>query len=228
MQETKRIKKKKFNLLKFIIFCLFIYLLFSIILYFFNKPIKNIIILNNYYLDDIEIIEKAKIENYPSFFKTLKSSIEKRIKKINLVKEVKVKKKFNYIVEIDVTEYKILYKLRSNNLYVLENGKSLDITEDIDGIPTLINYVTDEITEKLNDKFNKLDIDIIAKISEIEYTPNEYDEERFLLYMVDENEVYISLNKIDSLNKYFEIVKQLDGHKGILYLDSGNYFEIKE
>ena len=46
--------------------------------------------------------------------------------------------------------------------------------------------------------------------------------------MIDENTVYITLNKIDEFKKYIEIKKQLEGKKGILYLDSGNYFEIKE
>lgn len=228
MQETKKIKKKKFNFLKFLIFCLFIYLLFSITLFLIDKPIKNIIIKNNNYLSDIEIIEQAKIENYPSFFKTLKSTIAKRIKKLSLVEDVKIYKKYNYVVEIDIIEYKILYKIRSNNLYILENGKSLDINKELSGIPTLINFVPGETEEKLNTKFNQLEINVISKISEIEYTPNDFDEERFLLYMIDGNEVYITLSKIENLNKYFEIVKQLEGHKGILYLDSGNYFEIKE
>lgn len=227
MPEAKKIKRKKFNFLKFIIFCLFIYLIFSFAIYLIGKPIKNIIILNNNYLSDIEIIEKAKIENYPSYFKTLKNTMEKRIKKLDIVKDVEIKKKFGYIVEIDVTEFKILYQMRANNSYVIEGGKVLNLNKVINGIPVLINYVPDEIEEKMNKKMAKLKINIIAKISEIEYTPSDFDNERFLLYMIDGNEVYITLNKLENLNKYIEIAKQLEGHQGILYLDSGNYFEIK-
>ena len=65
-------------------------------------------------------------------------------------------------------------------------------------------------------------------ISEIEYSKTSYDKERFKLYMNDGNEVYITIDKIDKLNKYKSIVKKLDNKKGILYLDSGNYLEIKE
>ena len=46
--------------------------------------------------------------------------------------------------------------------------------------------------------------------------------------MKDGNEVYITLNKINELNNYTKIKRQLGDKKGILYLDSGNYFEIKE
>ena len=39
---------------------------------------------------------------------------------------------------------------------------------------------------------------------------------------------HITLDKIEKLNKYNEIYAELDGKKGILNLDSGNSFEIKE
>ena len=46
--------------------------------------------------------------------------------------------------------------------------------------------------------------------------------------MVDGNEVYITISKMDKLNKYLSIIEKLDNKKGILYLDSGNYLEIKK
>lgn len=46
--------------------------------------------------------------------------------------------------------------------------------------------------------------------------------------MNDDNVVYITLNKIKEFNDYNKIKDQLGSHKGVLYLDSGNYFEIKE
>ena len=78
------------------------------------------------------------------------------------------------------------------------------------------------------DKFSLLNSDVITKISEIEYVPNNYDKERFVFYMNDLNEVYITLNKLKEFNKYNNIKKQIGINKGILYLDSGNFFEIKE
>ena len=46
--------------------------------------------------------------------------------------------------------------------------------------------------------------------------------------MNDGNQVYITINRLNLLNKYIDIVKKLDNKNGILYLDSGNYFEIKK
>ena len=45
--------------------------------------------------------------------------------------------------------------------------------------------------------------------------------------MDDGNEVYITLTKIEKINKYNEIVEKMDGSHGIIYLDSGDYIEIK-
>ena len=73
-----------------------------------------------------------------------------------------------------------------------------------------------------------IDDSILLKISEIEYAPNDVDSERFILNMNDGNLVYINLNKIEKINKYNSIYSKLDGKKGIIYLDSGDYVEIKE
>ena len=45
--------------------------------------------------------------------------------------------------------------------------------------------------------------------------------------MVDQNYVYITLPKITKINKYNSIIKELEDKKGIIYLDSGDYVEIK-
>ena len=46
--------------------------------------------------------------------------------------------------------------------------------------------------------------------------------------MDDGNLVYITLTKIEKLNKYNDIKDKMDNKTGIIYLDSGNYIEIKD
>ena len=46
--------------------------------------------------------------------------------------------------------------------------------------------------------------------------------------MNDGNLVYITLPKIAKINKYNSIYSGLEGKKGIIYLDSGDYVEVKE
>lgn len=226
--KVKRIKRRRFNFKKFFKFLLFLSILIISFMYLSKVPIKNIIISGNNNLSDEIIIETARIEEYPSFIKTFSKSIEKRINKLSLVKSVEVNKLWGYKIEIVVTEYKILYQIRSSGEYVLDTGEKVQDLNLQSIPPILINYVPDEVHNKMVKKFSDLEEEIIIKISEIEYSPTNFDTERFLLYMNDGNEVYITLNKTKELNKYTNIKKQIGEKKGILYLDSGNYFEIKE
>lgn len=228
MSDTKKVRKKRFNFLKFLVFILFLYIIITGTLYIIDIPIKNIVILNNNYLNDEKIIEIAKIEDYPSFFKTFSFNIKKRLKKLELIEDVKIKKKWGYKLVIEVKEKKILYISRNDNLYTFNSGDVLELGYIITGVPVLINFVPDDIKNEFNEKFSKLTMNTISKISEIEYSPTGYDSKRFVLYMNDSNMIYITISKLEKLNKYEKIVSKLEGHTGILYLDSGNYFEIKE
>ena len=78
------------------------------------------------------------------------------------------------------------------------------------------------------EKMGEIDSNILLKISEIKYAPDEVDDLRFLFSMSDSNYVYLTLKKIDKINNYNDIVKQFDNKKGILYLNSGGYFDIFE
>ena len=94
--------------------------------------------------------------------------------------------------------------------------------------PTLINYVPDTIYLEFIESMKKIDKDILNRISEIKYDPNDVDDRRFLLTMNDGNYVYININRFNNLNMYQKLITKLMGKKGILYLDSGEYFKIIE
>ncbi|MEG1143465.1 MAG: FtsQ-type POTRA domain-containing protein [Bacilli bacterium] len=222
--KQKKVKVRKFNILKFLIIILFLYLIVSACYKVINLPIKNIYIFGNDILEDYEIINSAKIETYPSFIRSYSYKIKKNIMKLKLIKSVKVKKKLFGTIEIYVTERKVLFK--EDNVYTLEGNITYKDKQCIS--PILVNFVPLEVKKKLIDEISLINKNILNKISEIEYNPSSYDEERFILYMNDKNLIYITLNKIDVLNRYNDIIKKLDGHEGILYLDSGNYFEIRK
>ena len=141
--------------------------------------------------------------------------------------QTKISKKRGFVLELDVKEKKILYLKRSINQYVLSDKTNINL-ENVVGVPTLINFLEEDTENKFIEAFSKIDTSTISLISEIEYNKTDYDSERFLLYMNDGNEVYITISKLDKLNKYESIVTKLNGKRGILYLDSGNYLEIKE
>lgn len=223
----KKRVKRKFNPLKFLSFIAFIIICYFLTVYLLDIKTKNIVVLNNNYYSDEKIIETAGIENYPKFILLNTNKIKKKLLKLDLIENVTIKKKWNFVLELTIKEKKILYLVRSENKYRLSDNKLYDL-DDVLSVPTLINYIPESNEKKFVNAFKNIDNNIISMISEIEYSKTSYDSDRFLLYMNDGNMVYVTTTKLKSLNKYVDIVSKLENKKGILYLDSGNYFEIKE
>lgn len=225
---AKKKKKKRVLKIKNIIIILAILLMIiGISYYIVTMPIKNIYIKNNSIITDDEIINLASLYEYPSFLLTKKSQIENKIEKNQYIKQAKVKKKFKNIIEITIDEYQPI-ALTTEDKIILENGKMLENTYQLMDVPTIINTIENEKNFKnFTRKFGQINKDILRQISQIEYSPTSVDEERFLLYMNDSNLVYITLTKIGKLNKYDRIKDKLEGKTGIIYLDSGDYVELK-
>ena len=224
----KKRVKRKFNFIKFLKFILFILIICLIINYLFSIKTKNIIILNTEYYSDEIIIETAGLEKYPEFLKIKKQDIKNKLLKLDLIEEVTVKKRLGYILELDIKEKKILYVTRSTNKYKLSTYEDVDNNNEYQ-VPVLINFVPEDIEKEFTEKLSKVDKNILALVSEIEYSTTDYDDERFVLYMNDGNQVYVTNNRVELLNKYVDIMKKISSDKkGILYLDNGNYFKIIE
>lgn len=226
----KIVKKKKLK-----VFNLLISLLFLIGLSFcgylvFQIPIKNIIIKDTNYLKDDYIIELADIKDYPKFILERKAKIKEKLEKSKYINKAIINKNMNFILEIKILENRPLFYDLNKNKYILDNNKET-IEDEISKnfrVPRLLNYVPDKKYSKFIKGMKNIKADILSKISDIEYQPNEFDKDRFLLYMDDGNMVYLTLTKFKMINHYNEVLSQLEGHKGILYLDNGNHFQIKE
>ncbi len=226
IKKTKKVKRKKLSIKKLILLLLILYLIISFFCYIFNLKIKNIYITGNKNIKDNEIIEVAKIKDYPSIFKSNSLLLKNRIKKISLVKNVKIKKSLRGKLTINIEEYKILYRKQNSDLVILDNGKSVK-NDSILGVPTLISNLDNNLEKKLIKGLKKIDSDNLNLISEIEYTPLssgnvKIDKERFLAYMNDGNKVYFNILNIENLNLYPKINSSLDNEKGYIYLDSSN------
>ena len=225
MPQKKRIKKVRKIKIKNVLIALF--LLIFIILFIcgiLKAKISNIYIIGNDILTDKQIIEEAKLSDYPSFITTKSKDIKNNLLKNNYIKDVKITKKLPTKIYIEITENKIL-AIKDDGI-ILENNKIVENTYNITTAPTLTNDISNVMKEFCK-YFALVDNTILNKISQIEYSPNNVDKYRFLLYMNDGNEVYITLTKIEKINKYNDIKDQLGNNLGILYLDSGDYYEIK-
>lgn len=220
----KRVKKRRRLkigriLLAFFLLFLTIFVIYSIL----NLKITNIFISGNYYLSDQQIIDAASIGDYPSVIKGVKQI--KNLKDNIYIKDVRVKVRKITQVYIEVTENRPLFYSIDMEKTVLLDGRT---TSEKYPTPTLLNYVIDSVYPSFVKEIGKLDIDILNRISEIKYEPNDVDDNRFLLLMTDGNYVYINNSTFYKLSKYMEIIRNFPNKKGILYLDYGNNFEIIE
>lgn len=222
MTNSKIIIKKKFSFIKLSIVLLILYIIFYLAYDIVKSPIKNIYIFGNNILSDQEIIDISGLRNYPSFLLSNKSSIKKKLLKEDVIKSVDISKEKYGEIHITIKEYKPLFYNKNTNKTVLESGIETDVLVEV---PILINYMDETILNKLVKKMNIVSDDILLKISEIEYKPSDKDSERISLTMTDGNYVFLTLYKFEKINYYNQTLPSLEGKKGTLNLDSGNYFK---
>mgnify|MGYP001851683402 FL=1 len=226
----KLVKKRKIKLLP----CLIVLLVLgglSFVVYFFLKlPILNLIVENTTYLNDDYILELAEVKDYPSFWMSSTSNMERKLENSPYISDAQVERKFFHILVFNIDENKPLFINNTNNTVVFSDKEEVSVSDRIDlfRIPRLINYVPDNKYQSFIKGMTNIKKDILGKISDIEYQPNDYDKDRFLLYMDDGNMVYLTLTKFDMINYYNDVLSQLENRKGILYLDNGNHFQIME
>ena len=226
----KRKKKMRLNKKRFAIIIAVLFIALISFIYLFNLRIMQIEITGTNLISDNEIIEIAGIKNYPKLFSISSFSIKNKIKKLDLVNNVKVSKNLYGKLSIKVDEARVLFYNKNNDKIVLSNSKEIDFTQKYLGIPTLLNYVPSDIYKDFIKGLNNIDSDVLRLISEIEYSPSKtldgevIDDNRFMLRMNDTNIVYMNTVNIKKLNKYMEITSTIiatNSEKyGILYLDS--------
>lgn len=222
----QKVKVRKLRYGRIILCLIIIFLIVYLLSCFINLDIKNIYIHDNDILNDYEIIELANLENYPSIFYDLSINIERKLENNIYIKKATVKKSFRRIDIYIEDNYPLLYNSNTNKTIFQDKSESGEIYST----PVLVNYVPDTIMEEFTNKFLSLNREVIMRISEIKYDPNNVDNERFLLTMNDGNYVYLTLAYFDKMDSYIsiclDIISKYGEKKGILYLDSGVYFKI--
>ena len=127
----------------------------------------------------------AKIKNYPKSIKNLSLTIKNRLEDNIYILSAKVYKKgFINKVYIEIKENYPLFYYKVEDKSVLYYGEKVT---DKFTVPTVINQIPNTIYDEFTNKLKKVDKKILDRISEIEYAPNEVDEERFFMIMNDGN-----------------------------------------
>ena len=217
-------KIQNINYKKLITISVLIFLSLLVFVKLINTKITNIQVIGNNILSEQEIIDLAGIRDYPNSLSHSARSIKKKLEKNVYIDSVKVKKsKLLKKVTITVKENRPLYFYQPDNLTVLSDGTNV-VNEF--NVPVLVNQVPEDILKKFTKKFNDIKDEILIRINEIRYAPTEVDDTLFIFSMNDGNYIYINTNTLKKLNDYLSMLKTFNNKKGILHLDSGDYFEI--
>ncbi len=224
MKEKKTKTKRKLRLHNFFRICFVLALFFVLGCYFYFLPIKNIVITGTNYITDNEIIDVAGIKNYPPLFQTSSRKLIQDIETLDFVSSVKIHKSVFGRLTIEVFEEKPLFYSRNSEKLIFASGKEI-ISQELKGVAVLVNYVPNEIYERLLKEMDATNSDVLKMISEIEYQPwmsddVVIDDTRFFLRMNDGNVVYVNLINFEKLNNYMTIYSTLGENSGILQLDS--------
>ncbi len=229
-KKTRRKTRKQKKRLKIrydrIFLCLFLLFLIGTIVWgILNKPITNIYVSGNKHLKDQTIIDEAGLRNYPSTLTFSTMNISKKLMRHELIDRAKVYRTGFRSITIKIEEDTPLFYDKYKSKTVLSSGKKVKTKYEA---PLLLNYTPVKIHKQLVANLTMIHDDVFSRISTIKYDPNEVDEGRFLISMSDGNYVYLSINKFDQLNNYIKIMRKFENKKGILYLDSGEYFKVME
>lgn len=227
--KTKKVVKRRLKIKGVFILTLFFVVIFFSVKLLLKIPVGVVTVSGNSYLNDSIIIKDAGLNENTEYLKfNTKSSCEKLVTN-PYIRNCKFKRSFNTNLEIIIEENTPLFYYQTEGKTVLSDGTRVDNMAN--GIPTLINYTTDDVLQEFISRLSKVKSDIIHSISEIEYAPSAsedgtpIDKNRFMLVMNDGNTVYINNKRMSNLDYYDTVFATLGDKKGIINFDwdYGNY-----
>ena len=232
---TLRERRRKRTNIKFFVLLLLFFIILFLLLYFQSSysDIKEISINGEGLVEEELYLKNTGLQIGDPMWSFRSKEIEQKILQQHWVKEVEVKRNWLNKVVINIDEYrKVAFVSIDNELYpMLENGdifKEASMLEPIDA-PLFIDFEEDKIRKKLLAELGQLEENVLALISQINYTPTSADPYAITLYMNDGYEVRAEITSVaDKLNYYPSIISQIEStgefEKGVIDIEVGSYY----
>ena len=170
--KKKQSKKKNIKLRRIVAVIISVILLAGIVVLILMSglfSIKKITVINNLHISKERIMADSNIKTGDNLFRTLKSSIKSGVKSNPYIEDVKIKKKLNGEIILDVQERTPTFMLQGENSYwyINNQGYILENTNVTLSAPIITGYATKDI--KLGNRLEKQDLkrlDIVIQIME--------------------------------------------------------------
>ena len=170
-KSSSKKKRKKIRKILIIIMSIILFIGLTIVIFLsdlFN--IKQITVVNNSKITTEEIIKQSTLQVGNNMFKTLNIKIINALKTNPYIENVKVKKKLNGEVIIEVEERTCTYILQKENqfVYINNQGYILEISNNALQVPVIRGYLTQDLTPgKRLDVKDLKKLDTVIQIIEI-------------------------------------------------------------
>jgi cell division protein FtsQ len=230
--QEKYFKRKR--LVKFRLFLLILLVLLVIYLISPLSKINSITIVGNQRFTKDEILNKISLHEKSFTFIHPQFLIKMQLKNSDYYSSINVTKSWLGDVKITIKEYRLLfYDIDQQKQYTFydEKGNKFILKGNIlkkyqGNYPQLVSKINDELKEKLINTLGELDESVVSLMSEIIYTPKQYDKEFFKIIMNGSKQIYLysSLNylvKVGSNYHNFAANTQYQCSK-IEFIDNSN------
>lgn len=242
---NKKLSKKE-KKIRYIMLWISIFIIIAVatILFLMSSVfnITKITVLNNKKISYEEIVQASTLQVNENRFKKSKNKINNNIKTIPYIETVKITKKLNGEVILDVLEREATYMLRTEEKYAYINnqGYILEISDVALNLPIITGYSSQNITPggRLEVKdLKKLDtlieIQSIAKtqnISDLITEINITNDKNFILSIPSQKKT-VEFGEGTDINvkilKLIEVLKKTEGQEGTIFMKNRVYFSEK-
>ncbi|NMA82070.1 MAG: FtsQ-type POTRA domain-containing protein, partial [Jeotgalicoccus halophilus] len=248
-KKDKKIKKekKKFEFKRvhmyigLIVFLVLV--LITILWYVFSSAsdVKEIQFNGNSLVSETELEERIGFSTGDKMFSISAGKAEENIELLPVIEEVTVDRDWPNTINVNVTEYKAIAYINSEDLYfpVLENSRiQRGYPSAPRNAPIIYNFEGEEF-DALVEALNNIEVDILENISEIYFRPTDNSMRRIHVFMNDGQEIVADYETFsDKMNYYIGIRQEIgeetggiiDMEVGTSYLpyDSADAREIKD
>lgn len=236
-KKTNKKLTKKQKKMRIITLCVIIaiIIIIAIILFLTSSifDIKSIMVENNQKLSSEEIVQASTLQIGENRLKKSKRTISENIKTLSYIESVKITKKLNGEIHIEVKERVATYMLQYDNkyAYIDNQGYILEISETPTELPILVNYSSKEIIpgkrlelkdlKKLDEVIKIVEAARVHGIANLITEINIEDERDYTIKMPTQKKT-IEFGDIDNLNvkilNIVEVLKKTEGKAGTILI----------
>ena len=205
---------------------IFLGLIIVALAYYFSSisNIYRITVDGNFYLKDEDILKISELSEDDKYLFFLPALVENRVENDPLIRECKVVRLDDRLVQINVVENKIVAYLEKANGYelIMDDDTRIPLGEErryLIGTVPLIEGFTDEQIRQILVNLKECDHKVINEISEIHNYPD-LKYQNVELIMRDGNYIFTSPFGLNILNHYHNIQSSYVSNRKVCY-----YFE---